>query len=89
MRLTIDSPSPVELSPAVGLADSRWKRPNTRDKSSGDRPRPVSRHRDRGLACPSRPTESSIRPPGGVYLIGVAHEIVDRLPQPVMVGQDH
>src|SRR5204863_2935974 len=42
MRLTIDKPSPVELSPAVGFADSRWKRPNNRPRSSGDRPAPWS-----------------------------------------------
>src|SRR5207237_10368032 len=40
MRLTIESPSPVELSPAVGFAESRWKRPNNRPRSSGDRPAP-------------------------------------------------
>src|SRR6185312_8966155 len=42
IRLTIDSPRPVELSPAVGLADSRWNRPNKRPRSSGLRPAPSS-----------------------------------------------
>src|ERR1700753_2453983 len=40
MRLTIESPRPVELSPAVGLADSRWNRPNKRPRSRGYRPAP-------------------------------------------------
>src|SRR6185295_3250749 len=35
IRLTMESPSPVELSPAVGFADRRWKRPNSRVMSSG------------------------------------------------------
>ena len=38
MRLTIERPSPVELSPPVGLAESRWKRPNSREMSSCERP---------------------------------------------------
>ena len=40
IRLTIDRPRPVELSPAVGLADKRWKRPNSREISSGESPAP-------------------------------------------------
>ena len=42
IRLTIDRPSPVELSPPVGFADSRWKRPNRRSMSSGESPAPSS-----------------------------------------------
>src|SRR6185369_938039 len=42
IRLTMDRPRPVELSPAVGFADSRWKRPNRRPRSSGDSPAPSS-----------------------------------------------
>src|SRR5207237_8272483 len=40
MRLTINKPSPVELSAAVGLVDRRWKRRNKRRRSSGDRSEP-------------------------------------------------
>src|SRR5690606_27529900 len=40
--LTMERPSPVELSPPVGLADRRWKRPNSRLISSGDSPGPSS-----------------------------------------------
>src|SRR6201988_5541945 len=42
MRLTMERPRPVELSPAVGLAESRWNRPNSRPRSSGDSPAPSS-----------------------------------------------
>src|SRR5262249_59296102 len=42
MRLTMERPRPVELSPAVGLAERRWKRPNSRPRSSGDSPAPWS-----------------------------------------------
>src|SRR5258708_12502646 len=54
MRLTIDRPSPVELSPAVGFAESRWKRPNNRPRSSGDRPAPWSAMRTTGCPPPWR-----------------------------------
>ena len=70
MRLTIDKPSPVELSPAVGLADRRWKRPNRRDMSSGERPGPLS---DTWISTssPSWRAEISIRPPIGEYLMAL------------------
>src|SRR5437868_8123398 len=68
MRLTIDRPSPVELSPAVGFADSRWKRPNSRLRSSGDSPAPSSVMRMTVLS-PSCVTTTEILPPIGEYLI--------------------
>src|SRR6516162_2417643 len=67
IRLTIERPRPVEVSPAVGFAESRWKRPNNREMSSGDRPAPWS------LTCTSIPpsscaTKRSMAPPIGLYL---------------------
>src|SRR6202035_2487141 len=70
MRLTIDRPSPVELSPAVGLAESRWKRPNRRPRSSGDRPAPSSAMRITVL-LPSWFTSTPILPPIGEYLMAL------------------
>src|SRR3954452_20630045 len=70
MRLTIDRPRPVELSPAVGLAESRWKRPNSRPRSSGDRPAPSSVIRMTVL-CPSWVTATPILPPIGEYLMAL------------------
>src|SRR6266480_7398084 len=70
MRLTIDKPSPVELSPAVGFADSRWKRPNNRPRSSGDRPAPWSVMRMMLLFF-SRLTTTAILPPIGLYLMAL------------------
>src|SRR5262249_39662745 len=70
MRLTIDRPSPVELSPPVGLAVRRWKRPNRRAMSSCERPGPSSLTR---IAMPPSSTliDNSVRPPTGVYLIAL------------------
>src|SRR6266516_3539491 len=67
IRLTIERPRPVEVSPAVGFAERRWKRPNSREMSSGDRPAPWS------LTCTSIPpsscvTKRSMAPPIGLYL---------------------
>src|SRR4029453_19615343 len=67
IRLTIERPRPVEVSPAVGLAESRWKRPNSREISSGERPAPWS------LTCTIIPpsacvTKRSMAPPSGLYL---------------------
>src|SRR5206468_12930511 len=67
IRLTIDRPSPVDVSPAVGFAESRWKRPNSREISSGERPAPWS------LTCTIIPpsscvTKRSMAPPSGLYL---------------------
>src|SRR2546430_2271228 len=70
MRLTIDKPSPVELSPAVGFADSRWKRPNNRPRSSGDRPAPWSAMRMM-VPLPSWATKTEILPPIGEYLMAL------------------
>src|SRR5712671_120023 len=70
MRLTIESPRPVELSPAVGFADSRWKRPNNRPRSSGDRPAPSSAMRMMVLFC-SWETTTAILPPIGLYLMAL------------------
>ena len=70
MRLTIDRPSPVELSPAVGLADSRWKRPNRRPRSSGLKPAPSSTTRMMVL-LPSCVTITAILPPIGLYLMAL------------------
>src|ERR1019366_3532299 len=70
MRLTIESPSPVELSPAVGFAESRWKRPNSRPRSSGDRPGPSSAMRMTVLSC-SWFTSTVILPPIGLYLMAL------------------
>src|SRR6267154_1460649 len=70
MRLTMESPRPVELSPAVGLADSRWKRPNNRPRSSGDSPAPSSVIRIMVLFC-SRLTATAILPPIGLYLMAL------------------
>ncbi len=71
MRLTMDRPRPVELSPAVGLADRRWKRPNRRDMSSGDRPGPLSRHRDQRVVAVCARPRCSMRPPIGEYLMAL------------------
>src|ERR1700733_11613232 len=70
MRLTIDRPRPVELSPAVGLAERRWKRPNSRPRSSGDRPAPSSAMRIMLLFC-SWLTATAILPPIGEYLMAL------------------
>src|SRR5882672_10400941 len=70
IRLTIDSPRPVELSPAVGLAESRWKRPNSRPRSSGERPAPWSAMRMMVLFC-SWLTSIVILPPIGLYLMAL------------------
>src|SRR6185437_1017944 len=70
MRLTMDSPSPVELSPAVGLAESRWKRPNRRPRSSGDSPAPWSATRMMVLSS-SCLTVTEILPPIGLYLMAL------------------
>src|SRR5262249_22295661 len=70
MRLTMESPSPVELSPAVGLADSRWKRPNRRPRSSGDRPAPSSATRMMVLSS-SWLTDTAILPPIGEDLMAL------------------
>src|SRR6202030_1858182 len=70
MRLTIDKPSPVELSPAVGFAESRWKRPNNRPISSGERPAPSSAMRIRVLFC-AWSTSTAILPPIGLYLMAL------------------
>src|SRR5262249_38731779 len=40
--LPIEGPSPVDVRPAVGFAESGWKRPNSREMSSGERPAPWS-----------------------------------------------
>src|SRR5436190_9083453 len=70
MRLTIESPSPVELSPAVGFAESRWKRPNKRPRSSGDRPAPSSVTRI-AVFPPCCVTSTVIFPPIGLYLMAL------------------
>src|SRR6476659_9230310 len=70
IRLTIESPRPVELSPAVGFADSRWKRPNKRPRSSGDSPAPSSAMRITVLE-PSWVTPTMILPPIGEYLMAL------------------
>src|SRR5882757_10028788 len=70
IRLTMDKPSPVELSPAVGLADRRWKRPNSRPRSSGERPAPSSTTRMTVLSS-SWVTTTEIRPPIGLYLMAL------------------
>src|SRR5712675_1161016 len=70
IRLTIESPRPVELSPAVGFADSRWKRPNSRTRSSGDSPAPSSAMRITVLE-PSWVTPTVILPPIGEYLMAL------------------
>src|SRR6266849_32702 len=70
MRLTIESPRPVELSPAVGFADSRWKRPNNRPRSSGDMPAPSSAMRMMVVFC-SCVTTTVILPPIGLYLMAL------------------
>src|SRR5712692_2781072 len=70
MRLTIESPRPVELSPAVGLAESRWKRPNNRPRSSGESPAPWSVMRMIVLFC-ARLTTTAILPPIGLYLMAL------------------
>src|SRR5450631_4469633 len=70
MRLTIESPRPVELSPAVGFADSRWKRPNNRPRSSGDSPAPSSAMRMMVVFC-SCVTTTAILPPIGLYLMAL------------------
>src|SRR5262245_18893200 len=70
MRLTIERPRPVEVSPAVGFAESRWKRPNSREMSSGDRPAPWSLTWT-SILSPSRATKSSMAPPIGLYLIAL------------------
>src|ERR1700716_470775 len=70
MRLTIDRPRPVELSPAVGLAESRWNRPNSRPRSSGLRPAPSSPMRMTVL-WPSWLTATVILPPIGEYLMAL------------------
>src|SRR5258705_10186592 len=75
MRLTMESPRPVELSPPVGFADSRWKRPNNRPRSSGDSPAPSSVMRMMGLVR-SRPTTTAILPPRGMHLMA----LLTRLP---------
>src|SRR5258707_4732637 len=70
IRLTIESPRPVELSPAVGFADSRWKRPTKRPRASGDSPAPSSAMRITVLE-PSWVTPTMILPPIGEYLIAL------------------
>src|SRR3954469_11596430 len=70
IRLTIESPRPVELSPAVGLAESRWNRPNSRPRSSGDRPAPWSVMRMTVLLSPWL-TSTVILPPIGLYLMAL------------------
>src|SRR5437867_2081055 len=70
IRLTIDSPRPVEPSPAVGLAESRWKRPNSRPRSSGERPAPWSAMRIT-VSPPSWVTATAILPPIGEYLMAL------------------
>src|SRR5438552_7917688 len=70
IRLTIDRPRPVGLSPAVGLAESRWKRPNSRPRSSGERPAPWSAMRIT-VSLPSWVTATVILPPIGEYLMAL------------------
>src|SRR5439155_4996475 len=70
MRLTIERPRPVELSPAVGLAESRWNRPNSRPRSSGERPAPWSEIRTTVL-LPSWVTPTLTLPPIGEYLMAL------------------
>src|SRR4029079_14470412 len=70
MRLTMERPRPVELSPAVGLADSRWKRPNSRDRSSGERPGPWSAMEMATSFC-CGVTETRIVESRGLYLIAL------------------
>src|SRR5258706_1388016 len=70
MRLTMESPRPVELSPAVGFADSRWKRPNNPPRSSGDSPPPSSGVGVMLLVC-SRLTATAILPPIGLDLMAL------------------
>src|SRR6202048_2303328 len=70
MRLTIERPRPVELSPAVGLAERRWKRPNKRPRSSGDSPAPSSATRITVSSCSWLPT-TVILPPIGEYLMAL------------------
>ena len=84
IRLTIERPKPVELSPAVGLADNRWKRPNSRPRSSGERPAPSSTTRMRSCCLPGRPAPKSCR--RRAVFDGVADEVVDRLADPVRVA---
>src|SRR5215203_5964909 len=68
MRLAIDRPSPVEVSPPVGRAERRWKRPNRRDMSSRLRPGPLSLTRIE--AWPRlRATATSMAAPFGLSLI--------------------
>src|SRR5712672_263070 len=74
MRLTIDKPRPVELSPAVGLAESRWKRPNNRPRSSGERPAPWSAMRIT-VSPPSWVTATVILPPIGEYLMALLNRL--------------
>src|SRR5829696_1020258 len=70
MRLAIDRPSPVEVSPPVGRAERRWKRPNRRDMSSRLRPGPLSLTRIE--AWPRlRATATSMAAPFGLYLIAL------------------
>ena len=70
MRLTIERPRPVELSPPVGLADNRWKRPNSRSRSSGSRPAPSSVTLMLTVML-SPLTASAMLPPIGLYLIAL------------------
>src|SRR5579883_2144875 len=70
IRFTIESPRPVELSPAVGLAESRWNRPNSRPRSSGDRPAPSSVTR-MTVWLSSWLTTMAILPPIGLYLMAL------------------
>ena len=70
IRLTIDNPRPVELSPAVGFADRRWNRPNSRVVSSGESPGPRSRIAQTASPA-SRSTVTSMRSLVGLYLMAL------------------
>ena len=85
MRLTIERPSPVEVSPAVGLAESRWKRPNSREISSGERPAPWSLTWTTIPSASLRHQEVDGAADRAVF-DGVADQIVDRLADAVGIA---
>ena len=87
MRLAMERPSPVELSPPVGLAESRWKRPKSRPTSSGERPGPWSATRTTA-SSPSRAARDVDPAADRAVFHGVADEIVDRLAEPLRVAAD-
>ena len=87
MRLAIERPSPVELSPPVGLAESRWKRPNSRPHILRREARALIGDADHRLAVLA-PRVTVDAPADRAVFHGVADEIVDRLAQPLRIAAD-